>query len=69
MLILANDRVLITSASTIRFKILIVTVLLLVTRARRFEIKRNPDDFYEALDLDAVTSNMIYVLKRLTVHY
>jgi hypothetical protein len=34
-----------TSAITIRSEILIFTVLLLVLRARKFEIKRNPDHF------------------------
>jgi hypothetical protein len=72
MLIPTNDRVLITSARTIRFEILIFMVLLLVTRALKFEIKRNHDRFYASLNLDAVTSNMIHlllILRRLTVHY
>ena len=61
-----------TSAIVIRSKILIFMVLLLVTRAHEFEIKRNHDRFYESLNLDAVTSNMIHLLlvvRRLTVHY
>ena len=64
-----NDRVLITSAITIRSKILVFMVLLLVSRARKFEIKRNHDHFYASLNLDAVTLNMIHLLRKLTVHY
>jgi hypothetical protein len=59
MLIPGNERVLITSAITIRSKILIFTVRLLVTRAPKFEIKRNHDHFYESLNLAAVTLNRI----------
>jgi len=44
-------------------------VLLLVTRARKFEIKRTRDHFFESLNLDAVTFDMIHLLRRLTVQY
>ena len=69
MLIPTNERVLITTAITIRSEILVFMVLLLVTRARKFEIKHNHDHFYESLNLDAVISNRIHLLKRFAVHY
>ena len=69
MLIPANDRVPITSAITIRSKVLIVMALLLLTRARKFEIKRNHDHFYESLNLDALNLHIIHLVRRLTVHY
>ena len=69
MLIPANDRVLITSAITIRSKILIFMVLLLVTRARKFEIKRNHEQFHESLKLGAVIFDMLHLLRRVAVHY
>jgi len=43
--------------------------LLLMTRAGKFEIKRNHGDFYQSLNLDAVTSGMIHLCRKLTVHY
>jgi len=61
-----------TSTITIRSKILIFMVLLLDTPAHKFAIKRNHGHFYESLNLDAVTSNMIHlplILRRLTVYY
>ena len=69
MLIPANDRVLITSAITIRSEILIFMVLLLVTRARKFEIKHNPEHFHESLNLGAVIFVIVYLLRRAIVDY
>ena len=69
MLISDNDRVLNRAAIAIRFKILIFILLLLVTRARKFEIKRNHDYLFESLNLDAVTFDMLHLVRNLTVHY
>jgi len=44
-------------------------VLLLVTRARKFEIKRNHEQFHESLNLGAVIFDMLHLLRRVTVHY
>jgi len=69
MLIPANGRVLIMSAITIRSKILIFMVLLLVTRARKCAIKRNHEQFHELLKLGAVIFDMLHLLRRVAVHY
>ena len=44
-------------------------VLLLVTRARKFEIKRNHEQLHESLNLGAVIFDMLHLLRRVTVHY
>jgi len=69
MLIPTNGRALITSAITIRSKLLIFMVLLLVTRARKCDIKGNHDHFYESLNLDDLAPEMILLLRKLTIHY
>jgi len=44
-------------------------VLLLVTRARKFEIKRDPEHFHEALNLGAVIFVIVHLLRRVIVDY
>jgi Na+/phosphate symporter len=44
-------------------------VLLLVTRAREFAIKRNHEQFHESLKLGAVIFDMLHLLRRVAVHY
>ena len=72
MLIPINDMVLMTSASTLRFRILIFMVTPPGHSGPSICDKPNHDHFYESLDLDAVTSNMVHLLlipRRFTVHY
>jgi len=58
-----------TSAISIRSTILLFMVLLLDTRARKFEIKRNPEHFHESLNLGAVIFVIVHLLRRVTVDY
>jgi hypothetical protein len=57
-----------TSAIAIRSTILLFMLLLLDTRARKFEIKRNCEHFHESLNLDAAEFVTHFLLDVVTFH-